>query len=190
MTIFRTLKNATLLAVTAAGGLLTSCIEAPDYPDTPRIEFKEMTVERYRPGPSPIAPIDSVKITVDFTDGNGDLGLDASENSPPYDRFRNGVYNRNGDNYYVTVYRRSDPSKPFEIYPGNGPQGYNSRYPKLFTDGDKEGPLKGTLTFSIELLYDAPFVAGEELRFDISIADRALNESNKITTPSIIIQPK
>ncbi|MCB2379094.1 hypothetical protein LGH70_15945 [Hymenobacter sp. BT635] len=188
--MFRTLKIGTAAALAATAGLLPSCIEAPDYPDAPRIEFKELRVERNAPG-GVFVPIDSVKITVDFTDGNGDLGLEPDELSAPYNpRDANGNYNRTTDNYFIKAFRRSSPTAEFVPYESGSTQGYSSRYPRLFSPDGKTGPLKGSITFTLPLTLGSPFFPGEELRFEVSIMDRALNESNKITTSSYIVQPR
>ncbi|UOQ70273.1 hypothetical protein [Hymenobacter cellulosilyticus] len=50
MTMFRTLKIGAAAAVAGTAGLLTSCLEAPDYPTTPHIDFKEVRAERFNFG--------------------------------------------------------------------------------------------------------------------------------------------
>lgn len=190
MTMFRTLKIGAAAMVALTAGLLTSCLQAPEYPITPNIDFKDIQVVRNNPGGGQ-TPVDTVKISVDFTDGDGDLGLGEEEKGAPYNPSdANGNYNRTTDNYFIKAYRRASPSQEFEEFVAGTPQGYNSRFPKLFSSDAKPGPLKGTLTLTLNLFLGSPFRPGEEVRFEVSIMDRALNESNKITTASYVVQPR
>jgi hypothetical protein len=190
MDMFRTLKIGTITALTATAGLLTGCLQAPEYPAEPHIDFKEVRADRYNFGGGQ-TPVDTVRITIDFTDGDGDLGLAADEVQAPYNPSdAGGNYNRTTDNYFITAYKRANATLPFEVVTTGSAQGYNSRFPKLFSDEAKAGPLKGSLTLTLPLFLGSPFRPGEEVRFDVSIMDRALHESNKITTSSYIVQPR
>ncbi|WP_157807306.1 hypothetical protein [Hymenobacter chitinivorans] len=186
--MFRTLKIGAAAAAAGTAGLLTSCLQAPDYPTTPHIDFKEVQAKRYTFGGGQ-TPVDTVRITIDFTDGDGDLGLSPDEKQAPYNPAdANGNYNRTTDNYFITAYKRSNANLPFEPVVTGSAQGYNSRFPKLFSTDAKPGPLKGSLTLTLPFFLGSPFRPGDEVRFDVSIMDRALNESNKITTSSYVVQ--
>lgn len=79
-----------------AGALLMglqSCFEPPEFPVVPRIEFDNII---FRDAPNP-ADADSLILTIRFTDGDGDLGINANENQPPFNertylRFPNGRF--------------------------------------------------------------------------------------------------
>ncbi|UOQ70272.1 hypothetical protein [Hymenobacter cellulosilyticus] len=133
-----------------------------------------------------------MRITIDFTDGDGDLGLSPEEKDAPYNPAdANGNYNRTTDNYFITAYKRnSTTGGEFVPVVPSSPQGYNSRFPKLFSAEAKPGPLKGSLTLTLPFYLGSPFRPGDEVRFDVSIMDRALNESNRITTSSYVVQPR
>jgi hypothetical protein len=63
---------------------LPACQKVPEYPATPQIEFSN--VSRYLVNnPFSLMPIDSIIITINFKDGDGDLGL--SPNLPPFSAF-------------------------------------------------------------------------------------------------------
>ncbi len=62
--------------------IITSCTEAPEFPDTPKIEFKDVIFKDIGSN----SDADSLIIFIDFEDGDGDLGLDAEETSSPYNQ--------------------------------------------------------------------------------------------------------
>ena len=170
--------KARLFALFLGLGLLTGlvgCLTPPDYPDEPSIEFKAFDVIR-NARPRPFTPVDTLKITVSFKDGNGDLGLTADEiqNSPP------PFTGDNRYNYLLRVFRRTPPAAQFTEIPGLE---FGQFFP-LITGGvnAKPAPLKGDLTFRKAYDLGSPFRPGDEVRCTVSIKDRALNESNTITT--------
>lgn len=179
MTFLRPL-GALLLLVSLTGGL-SGCLSAPTYPIEPGIDFQDLTVVRFVP-PNRQAPVDTFKIRVSFKDGDGDLGLTQAEiGKPPY----TGL---NQYNYYVRLFRRVPPSKQFEEL---FPQEYFSNYPPLNVGaGDKSAPLKGDLTYRLPLTLGSPLNVGDEVQFTLSIKDRALHESNTITTDIKTIAPR
>jgi hypothetical protein len=64
--------------------IISACQKAPEYPVTPQIEFSK--INRYVVNnPFSSVPIDSIIITVNFKDGDGDLGL--LPNLPPFTAF-------------------------------------------------------------------------------------------------------
>jgi hypothetical protein len=64
--------------------LISACQKAPEYPLTPEITFT--SINRYLVNnPFSLVPIDSIIITVDFKDGDGDLGL--FPNQAPFTSF-------------------------------------------------------------------------------------------------------
>jgi hypothetical protein len=144
------------------GLTVSSCLEPPDYPDTPTIGFQSITSKRITDN---TGTYDQVTITVSFRDGNGDLGLtneDKVPGSPWAERNPDGSFNPYYNNYYLTP------------------------YPPLATDG-REAPLRGDLSFSYNFYVGSPFRSGQVVRFDVSILDRALNQSNTVTTDPITI---
>ena len=85
------IKGAGMCAVLAI--FLASCADPPQYSDIPEIVFDNII---FRDIADPSA-VDTLIVTVRFKDGNGDLGLDATELSAPYNdktyfRFADGTY--------------------------------------------------------------------------------------------------
>jgi hypothetical protein len=61
-----------VLALLVAANLLVYCVQPPDYPDEPVIEFTALSKNVMR---QTTFGTDSVVISFDFTDGDGDLGF-------------------------------------------------------------------------------------------------------------------
>ncbi|MCB0765096.1 MAG: hypothetical protein KDB84_10350, partial [Flavobacteriales bacterium] len=64
-------KVALALVVVAS---VWACRKPNEFPDEPRLVFKSFELFG-----------DSASLTVSFTDGDGDIGLDPSDNAPPFD---------------------------------------------------------------------------------------------------------
>jgi len=75
----RILNILILLGLMAAG----SCFEPPEFSNTPTIEVKEVRGKEV----AGASTRDSLIVTVNFRDGDGDIGLDGGENGPPYNQF-------------------------------------------------------------------------------------------------------
>ncbi|WP_345111967.1 hypothetical protein [Hymenobacter algoricola] len=187
--MFRTLSGAAVVLSTFA---LSSCLNTPNFPSTPSIEFKEIKVTRVDDGIT--TAFDHVVITVNFKDGEGDLGLNESDKTPnsPYAKtLPDGTPNRNYNNYFLVPYFEVSPGRFEPVVFQNADNIYISTYPPLDPPGGKAAPLKGDLTFTTDILVDGSFTpikSGQTIRFELSIMDRALNESNKVVTSSYLVQ--
>ena len=158
----------------------TSCLSAPSYPDTPRIDENSVTVTRLAGN---LGLRDSIEIALNFQDGDGDLGLDAGDTTGiyAYNKGRNRFY----ENYFIQLFYKDKSNNFVPLLSADYPQGvYNGRYPRLAKPDAKAGPLKGVLRRSIVLPLDTAYIfrSGTEYRFEVSIADRALHVSNVVTT--------
>lgn len=74
---------------------VTACFNPPEFPIEPQIEFQSIQYKEYGTGFD--TNYDSLILTISFKDGDGDLGLDASEDQPPYNNkfyftFQNGDF--------------------------------------------------------------------------------------------------
>lgn len=179
------MKRSRLLIPGIAGLLtagLTGCLKAPEYSSTPEISFESI---RLKHDVSTSQPIDSVFISIHFQDGDGDLGLSSAEsNAAPY------VGTRFASNYFVEPYvKGTNGAFALVANAGRGISAgaYNSRFEHIATSSDnRSAPIKGTLTRVYTFAYRTLFQPGEEVRFTVSIADRAKHESNVITTSSVV----
>lgn len=192
MNLFRTLGVA--LLVCSAGAGLNGCINAPDYDDVPEIEFKSLS-KVHIPRINGLQARDTLEFAIDFKDGDGDLGLsDADIALPPFNSTTGGPSGRGfGLNYIIQPFIQTRPGGPFERYQIAAPGEYDGRYFRLSKEGEgefKPAPLRGTLRYKLLLGLDGVvFYPGQVLRFEIRILDRALHESNTITTTPITLGP-
>ncbi len=157
--------------------LVFSCRKPPDYSDTPQIEFLSITTEQIYDQDN-LGFVDSVSISIHFQDGDGDLGLDASdiENSEKYV----------GDyifNYFIDVYKKKEGKWEFIDFEEIGSSPSHARFPRLLIEG--LSPIEGELNFGITLVPSSLLKSNDTLRFDINIVDRDLRRSNTVTTDQI-----
>ena len=140
----------------------SSCQKKVTYPLEPVILFNSFQVYN-----------DSAILSIDFTDGDGDIGLTSSDVSKPYD-----------SNLFLTYYeKQKGVFKKIDL-----PLPFNYRIPVL-NKSNKEKPLKGTISVNITPTFYNPFSKFDTLKFDVNIKDRALNLSNTISTPEVV-RPK
>lgn len=156
-----------LLTVCAFILVLHSCIQAPDFPDEPVIEFMGMSSQSMSQG---ALNQDSIKVFFSFTDGDGDLGIPLSERKPGnFDLF---VIDTRTNNLQDKFYLPYVPPKGAT----NGISGtaevvlYNTCC--IYQDGSSTcEPNEAEPT--------------NELQYEIYIKDRSGNESNRILTSTI-----
>lgn len=192
-------RTVAIAALAASSLGIVGCLKAPDYSVVPEISFNSITLTSIA-GPRGANRKDSVSVVVNFQDGDGDLGLEgdrfgiASDSMNPFKRLKPDriTPNRYYRNYFVDVFLKNRTTGIYEKLSANRlPNGdYNGRYPRLVSADTKPAPLKGTITRALLFNYGTPFFGGDEVRFDITIADRAFHESNTITTGSIVIPPR
>ena len=186
MKLFRlafTLGTAGLLAAS-----LGSCLKAPDYSTTPEIAFDNITNLRLAPKVSGGVVQDSMRLTIRYQDGDGDLGLNSDERKALQGT---SFYN----NYFIEPYVKQINDKRYVSAASLGRTAvgaYNSAYPHVTTLTDnKAAPIKGTLTLAlIPFILGQTFLPGEKVKFSIQIADRAKHLSNVIMTDSVVIGPR
>jgi len=156
--------------------LLLSCSKKEDYPDVPHIVYESfIKIHNFQ-------NIDEKGILeFSFTDGDGDIGLYSWETSPPYEYnlFITYFEKQNGEFKEVILTYYNDSTQQYDT------NYYHSRIPIINRTGEVKA-LKGKI--EIELFINNYFSDFDTIRFDAYIMDRALNESNTITTPEIIVK--
>ena len=149
--------------------LFSSCIQPPDLPDEPVITFTGMSRNFMDQG---ALNQDSIVVFFDFTDGDGDIGFKPSDRR--LDNFDMIIIDKRTDNVQDRFFLPHVPPKGA----GNGIVG-SARVVVfgtccIYDDGSAScEPNENQLTDSVE--------------FEIYIRDRAGNESNRITTPTITL---
>jgi hypothetical protein len=173
-----------LLAATTAL-LTTACEPAPDYPDEPSIEFKEITGERVNPTDGNTA-YNLVYVAIKYKDGDGDLGLsDADLQTPP---FTPG--NRYNKNFFVNMFRYNSAGQWQQVIPSIP---FDATFARLLSEDQKPQPIRGDLKLAISkdfgfTVTTPDYRPGTRIRFTVQIVDRALHESNVITTDEYVLK--
>ena len=163
--------------------LLWACVQTPDYSSTPSITFDR--IQKFTVNDAFLGKKDSVVITLFFTDGEGDLGINAATIKADSLLLKNYKTQFKEDyyNYLLTTFR-SRKGNFVDISSSSLVQ-QNGRFPRLRPDG-RTGATDGYLDYSIDI--PASFSPkNDTLRFEIKIRDRAFNTSNKIVTNYVVL---
>jgi len=150
--------------------LVSSCMKKDDFPDTPEIDL-EGWVSIFDTTQFAVQGI----LTIGFRDGNGDIGLNGYDTLPPY--------NKNGPYYYNYVITYFEKQYGTFVRIDLDPP-YSARIPYLTPD-DPNKAIKGIIVDTLDL---NPVPVFDTIRFELFIYDRALNKSNVLTTPEIILR--
>ena len=150
---------------------LGGCLKPEQYPDIPEIRYENF-IRVYDTGTYAIRGI----LIFSFRDGNGDIGLNNGKDTLP-------PYNKNGDYYYNLVITYFEKQNGTYIKVETEPP-FSSRIPVLNPDNPGKA-IKGMITDTIPL---NPHPVYDTILFEVFIYDRALNKSNVITTPEIILK--
>lgn len=163
--------------IVGAGLYIAGCTGEPDFSNVPNLLEGSTTISKTTNTDRLGNSQDSLVIGVKFQDGDGDLGL--SSNMYP-----DSVLIKEGYNYEVRTFRRvrgqfQDITQSFGV-------SNSGNFPRLRQD-NKVGPIEGTLSRSIMIPHLA-VSRNDTLKFMIKIKDRALNVSNEVETPSVILR--
>ena len=176
-TVQSLIKN-TLFLFALATILLNSCKEDISFPVIPAIEFKEFVVYT-----------DSAFIEVDFTDGDGNIGFESGDTLGQFE-YSIDPFNKFHYNFYIDIYQLENNEwtlydlTPSPTNPGFQPLYY--RTPKLDPEGNDKN-LEGSIRVKLSPFPPIDFSTGDTIRFEVQLADRNLNLSNKLTTDGVIV---
>jgi hypothetical protein len=149
---------------------ITGCLKKENFSEIPAIQFVGFT-EVFDTGLYAVRGI----ITISFQDGNGDIGLNAGDTLPPYDKAGKYYYN------FVVTYleKRNGTYDTVLLDPP-----FSARIPVLTPD-DPNKAIKGVINDTVVL---NPKPVYDTVRFTVMIYDRALHPSNIVSTPEIILK--
>lgn len=150
--------------------VFASCKPEAEYPIEPVIEFNAFT---------PIG--DMGRIAINFTDGDGDIGLKESHTQPPFDT---SSYYFN--NFFIIYEEKVDGQWQAGLDLNGDPVEFRYRVPYVTPEGQNKA-LKGKIEVTIQPYYYNPVsIDSDTIRYRIKIVDRELHESNEIITDEII----
>ena len=165
------MKLRSLLLVAAASVCTISCLDTPDLPNEPELTFVSATL------------IDSLdlldtntfcRLKVDFTDGDGDIGLERGDTFPPHNL--GSIYYHN---LLVDVYEKD--SGEFKLADLDFP--FHGRIGNLTPEGQNK-TLIGTITYDMDL----SGLDVDTFLLKVRLIDRALNISEEISTDPIVLE--
>ncbi|HEY0977182.1 MAG TPA: hypothetical protein VGE21_06905 [Flavobacteriales bacterium] len=162
-------KIAVAMAVIAVLG--AGCLKTEEFPTQPVITFKSFEVFP-----------DSASLTISFTDGDGDIGLDQGDTlapfNPPYDPDRPWYYNFFVDAYYLQNGVWQDPGFVLPLY---------YRVPDITPTGQNKA-LEGDIAVAINnAVLDGLQALGDTVKFEVRLADRARQMSNRVSSAAIVL---
>jgi hypothetical protein len=151
---------------------ISSCSDKAKYSEIPAIGFKSYEI---------IEDGDSIRFTITFIDGDGDLGLSQDDTLPPFDSKSEYFYNLFIE-YYEFInedFRKITP----HIFSEDTIRFYY-RFQNITPEGNTKairGEIKATLPLQP--------VYSNKIKFEMYLVDRALNKSNIVWSPEIDITP-
>lgn len=154
--------------------VFTTCKKPVEYPLEPIIAFKTIGVTQDASGYD-----EKVFVTISFTDGDGDIGYyprESGRNQPQFDDPASPYYN----NYIVKTWIRRGGSWIQDT------TNVSARLPYMTPEGAIKA-LKGDIQRELTL---PPALTLDTLKYDIFIWDRALHQSNTVTTPEIVVSTR
>lgn len=173
MRMFKNTAKALIFLIVGAA-ILSSCYKEPNFSMTPEISFasitKDMRLDQFTG-----ARKDSIIVSINFKDGDGDLGYNTEEIGSTIPRT---------DYNFVIKSLRSKNGKFTEFKPEETLSGF---FPRLKTD-DKIGPIEGKLSYRIQIETAFWPFKKDTVKFEIYIKDRAGNVSNTTETDPVIIK--
>ncbi len=189
------MKNKILL-IAFVSFLVSSCVGEPQFSYVPEIGFNNIRIiTTEKPGDLGTTKKDSVIITIDFKDGDGDLGFTDADYQ--------ALIKKTGDsvqtidiNIFVSKNGKFIKSNPKEKIGGNLKGGNEKDKDARFKKGSLSGPIEGTIDFSTKFEYKLfqgiPYLTGKSdtVKFTVQIMDRALNKSNIVETTPIVLYQK
>ncbi|MEO8587841.1 MAG: hypothetical protein ABI432_00590 [Flavobacteriales bacterium] len=145
--------------------LFIGCLKQDEFPKEPKVVFKSF--EQFG---------DSSSLTISFTDGDGDVGLDAYDTAPPFDT---------SSVYYYNLFLEYDYLDNGEWTRVNFPLPLYYRIPRITPTGQNKA-LEGEIAVAIK---PWPILPNDTIRFSVHMVDRALHESNTVVSDAIKVVP-
>ncbi|MCF0070653.1 hypothetical protein LZD49_09230 [Dyadobacter sp. CY261] len=179
------LKVSLLIFLVAAA--LAACVDIPDFSDTPVIFYNGISQDtRIDTVQGTIQETEIVTVTINFEDGDGDLGASVAETQDTLNftgKYLN-VPNWNLEANYelVTMIQQKDSTWSESVLIGDR----FKFFPILKTDG-KAGPIKGKLDMNARFRKLGTAVP-TKIKFKVRIIDRAFRISNQIETDPVTVR--
>jgi hypothetical protein len=174
----RCYANVVFPLLAAVALLLGACSDKTEFSEVPFIRYTAFEQLKTISGKDSIG-----MLKLYFTDGDGDMGLNASDTLSPYNKGSLYYYN-----FFITYFEKQNGVWTKVVlpppFPGADTLTNNSRIPNLTPTGQNKS-LEGEI--SMQLFTNNPFSPYDTIRYEVRICDRALNMSNLVQTPEIVL---
>ena len=152
---------------------ITACKKDDAFPDTPTLKWENHEII------SNTNPVDEIVLNLAFTDGDGDIGSGGQPPSEPC--------NVNDYDLFIRYFEKVGGSFE-EVFPKDTGSClfFHQRFPDLMPEGQNK-ILEGNIYAPFIYLGYPSQADVDSVRFELMLKDRAGNESNIVTSPSIFI---
>ena len=162
-------KLVFILSLMIASTILSSCFKNEEYPVEPIITNPTLSLVG-----------DSLLLTFDFTDGDGDIGLNPNELEAPFDEESYYYYN-----LYIEYFEKDDVEGWVQGLDAEDDSiVFEYRLKPIIVKGKSRG-IKGTIEVYMQPYYNAASAQSDTVKYQITLIDKALNESNPLETGEI-----
>ena len=170
--------------------VFASCQKPVEYPIEPKIEYQGFT---YLFNADSTFSGEGI-ISLSYTDGDGDLGLDDGDTTYPFGFNDPHYYNMvidylkcvNGVFEKTPLLSPHVPTSPADTLVLYDTVTFNARFKRL-RESEDPNAISGTMEY--KLTVQNPLSPNDTIKFEIHLLDRALHESNVIQTEPIITNP-
>lgn len=159
---------------------MIGCLKSEEFPDEPNLTFKRLE-QKFETVPGGAQPSRFLYVTVGFTDGDGDIGLDESDSQSPF-----GQGEAHYNNFWIE----------FKRFSGGQWTDIDSDWiyrMKRISPSGQDPTLNGEIMVKVGP-YPGPrfnlpeIVVGDTLQASIRLEDRSLNMSNTVTSEGFVLQ--
>jgi hypothetical protein len=161
------------LKVLLASACLLSCISEEQFPDEPTLKWErhEWILQEI----PDVGTVERLRVELSFTDGDGNVGLEEDQVSPPFDTTSAFYYN-----LWVRYYEKQGDSMVEIITPVP----FSTRIPNLTPQGQNR-TLEGLIQYDMDLSQ----ATSDSVQFKFILLDRDLNQSPEVTSPLLPSSP-
>lgn len=154
--------------------LLSACRNEYDYPVEPTLKYKDFVWVKTEEG-----EITKGILVLEFTDGDGDIGLGQGDTLPPFHLGGDHYYN-----FYIRLFTKNSGQYNPIIFPDTNFT-FNSRIPRIEFNGNSKA-IKGVLEYTFDMVIMYPFLSSDTIMIETYIKDRGMHLSNTVQTPDIV----
>jgi hypothetical protein len=150
-----------------------SCVDEKQFSDVPFLRYEGLSWEKIQV--DGFGEVDRLRIKLYMTDGDGDVGLEDDQTSPPFDADSPYHYN------LWIRYLEKQADSLVEIQSAE----FSARLPNLTPDGQNK-TLEAVVEYDIDLTQSA----ADSVQFYFTLVDRSLQLSNEVSTGVIYAKPE